>query len=193
MNRAAEFAKYEHCYATLPDYRMGEVRMRDAKKDVRDAFEAGCRSYLDIGCGRGEMLRYAENLGFTEVAGAEVVPELCGGDVFECPIHDLHKLPAQHFDLVTCFDVIEHVLPGDDSELLVQMGRIARKYIALTANNRPSHDPTTGADLHINIKSYREWDLFIREMLECSLFEPAWHVEWLKGKEYVSETWRACR
>lgn len=193
MNRAAEIAKYAHVYQALPDYRMGEARKADARDDLRAAFEHGCRSYLDIGCGRGEMLEYARTLGYTDVAGLEVVPALCGGDVMQCAIHDLHKIPSLHYDLVTSFDVIEHVLPDDDSTLLAQMARIARKYLTVTANNRPSIDPTTGNDLHVNIRDYDAWDLMIRTIWQSTLFEPNYSVERAKNKRYISETWRAWR
>lgn len=187
-DREREADKYKHVYATLPDYRMGDLRAMDARRDVAWSYEAGARSLLDVGCGRGEMLDYAASLGFELVAGAEQVPELCNDRVTECRIDELwEQCPADTYDLVTSFDVLEHLLPGDEIALIVSAGHIARSHIVLTANNRPSVDPTTGADLHINIKTYTEWDRLIRNILEPM----GWTVERMTDKAYVSETWRA--
>lgn len=188
--RLREREKYQHVYAALATYKMGAARMQDAIADLRWAFfDHNCTSMLDVGCGRGEMLGHAELLGFIEVRGAETVPDLCDDHrVIEMPVHRLHEMPEHGFDLVTSFDVLEHLLPGDDELLLLEMGRIASRCVAMTANNRPSVDPTTGADLHINKRPYDQWDRLIRDLLE-----PDWHVERCAGKQYVSETWRAWR
>lgn len=192
--RADERKKYELCYnhPTL-NYGMGGTRMADAIIDLKWALGLDCESYLDIGCGRAEMLEHAEALGFDVARGTEIVNILCDHvRVWHCAIHNLHIMPAaaspDGFDLVTSFDVIEHLLPGDDELLLVEMGRIARHCMAVTANNRPSVDPNTQNDLHINKRPYDEWDRIIRD-----LWEPDWTVERMTDKSYVSETWRAWR
>lgn len=189
--RAVERDKYTTIYGAMPNYRMGAIRMRDAVLDLQWAAALGCLSYLDIGCGRGEMLEHADALGFSTVNGCEIVPDLCGGRVWQCAVDKLHTLPGSDsgagFDFVTSFDVIEHLLPGDDEALVREMGRVAVKCLALTANNRPSVDPATGADLHINKRAYDEWDSLIRSWL------PGWTVTRCGDKEYVSETWRAER
>lgn len=180
--RTAEHRKYHAAYE-LPHYAMGLGRMRDALDDLRALPE--CKgSYLDVGCGRGEMLEKARQLGFgPKIKGVEVVPQLIGGDVVK---GQAHKLPFKDnsFDVVTMFDVIEHLLPGDDELACKEMLRVAKKHILITANNRPSHLPD-GRDLHINIRPYEEWhDLF------CKWFAPA-TVTWIKGpRAYVSEGWR---
>lgn len=188
--RAAECERYERCYNHPTSYYgMGNSRMKDAVIDLKWARKQGCTSYFDIGCGRGEMLDHAEHLGFVPVRGAEVVKILCEDErVAELHVHELHKIPDEQFHLVTSFDVIEHLLPVDDELLIVEMGRIAMKCLALTANNRPSIDPPTQTELHINKRPYEEWDQIIRDILE-----PDWSVERLTGKRYVSETWRAWR
>jgi hypothetical protein len=55
--RAFEHAKYVLSYE-MQSYRMGDHRMADA---VRDLQALPCRgAYLDVSCGRGEMLNHAE-------------------------------------------------------------------------------------------------------------------------------------
>lgn len=189
--RAAEVAKYVHVYGALENYRMGGQRKADALDDLRAAKSIGCKSYLDIGCGRGEMLDTARELGFDRVKGFETVPELveAHADVVGPVLaHEVIEHPARGWDLVTCFDVVEHLVPGDEVALLEGMAHVADRMIVVTANNHKSVDPTTGAILHINIKPYDEWDAVIRAALG-----PDWVVSWRREKRYVSETWQALR
>lgn len=153
--------------------------MKDAVKDLTAIPSRG--SYLDVGCGRGEMLAHAMQLGFSQVQGVEVVPELCGGDVCRGEAYDL-PFGDRAFDVVSMFDVIEHLLPGDDELACKEMERVCKRHILLTANNRPSHLPD-GTDLHINKRPYDEWDGLFREWFSGT-------VTRLDQREYVSAGWR---
>lgn len=179
-DRHAEHLKYQEAYKA-EQYAMGKPRMADAVRDLTDLPNRG--SYLDIGCGRGEMLAHAERAGFDPVQGVEVVPALIDGErVVYGEAHDL-PFEDQSFDVVTLFDVIEHLLPGDDEAVCREMARVARKHIVLTANNRPSK-LKDGTNLHINIRPYEQWDALFREWFPGK-------VMWLKGgRKYVSEGWR---
>jgi SAM-dependent methyltransferase len=178
--RQAEHAKYQRAYS-VPRYAMGGPRMDDAIADLKAIPIRG--SYLDVGCGRGEMLRHAAAMGFSPVFGAEIVPELCDG--VRVIRSEAHALPfADHsFDVVTLFDVIEHLIPGDDELVCRELSRVAAHHILLSANNRESRN-VVGDVLHINRREYAEWDFLFR------LWFPG-HVTWIKGShQYVSETWR---
>lgn len=179
--RLAEQAKYSRAYG-LPTYRMGGGRRTDAERDLRALPSRG--SYLDVGCGRGEMLDLAEALGFETVQGVEVVPELTDGDrVIRAEAHNL-PFADNSFDVISLFDVIEHLLPGDDEAVCRELNRVARKHVLLTANNRPSHLPD-GTDLHINIRDYGEWDGLFAEWFAPGV------VTWIKRPRlHVSEGWR---
>lgn len=68
---------------------------------------------LDVGCGSGSLLVQARSSGF-EVTGQDVSPffiNYCrnthGLNILEGELETLH-LPEASFDVVTCFDVIEH-------------------------------------------------------------------------------------
>lgn len=189
--REIEREKYVHVYDAMGlKYGMGAARMEDAMDDLRWAQARGSQSYLDIGCGRGEMLDFAESLGYLVASGTEIVPELCERmNVCFSHVHQLHAAFGDNcYDFVSSFDVIEHIIPPDDTVLIEQLGRIARYSLALTANNHDSIDPTTGNQLHVNKRPYDEWDAMIRAILE-----PDWAVARMAGKRYVSETWRASR
>ena len=178
-DRAAEHEKYVRCYEQ-ENYRMGRVRMADAVLDLEDL---PCRgSYLDVSCGRGEMLLHADEFGFESAQGTEIVSALIGGRVIRAEVHAL-PFKDSSFDVVSMFDVIEHLIEGDDELACSEMMRVAKKHILITANNHRSFN-RAGDDLHINKKPYIEWDKFFR-----TWFNPQ-KVIWVKNRNYVSEGWR---
>lgn len=178
--RQAEHQKYVRTYRS-PRYRMKVKRMRDATNDLRDLPVRG--AYLDVSCGWGDMLEQAAKLGFSPVMGTEIVPSLIDGH--RVKYAEVQALPfeADSFDVVTMFDVIEHLIPGDDELACKELMRVARHHIVITANNKPSISKPYGDILHINRRQYEVWDkLFGR------WFSPH-KVTWLKG-ERTSEAWR---
>lgn len=185
LARQEEHAKYARAYAA-PGYAMGAARKADACRDLAALPARG--AYLDVGCGRGEMLSFAKSIGFDPVRGVEVVPGLIDGDrVVRGEVHAL-PLPDKSVDVATLFDVIEHLVPGDDARACAELARVARRHVLLTANNRPSHLPD-GTDLHINKRPYEAWDRLFRAWFQDAA--PGARVTWLKGgRSYVSEGWR---
>lgn len=177
--RAAEQAKYPVAYGR-DHYRMGEKRMDDA---VRDLAALSCRgSYLDVGCGRGEMLDQAERLGFVLVRGVEVVQALIDGR--RVLVGEAHELPFgdRTFEVASMFDVIEHLLPGDDEAACRELARVASKHVLLTANDKGSMED--GVELHVNRRPYPEWDRLFRAWFPGS-------VTWLKApRRHASQAWR---
>jgi ubiquinone/menaquinone biosynthesis C-methylase UbiE len=118
------------------------------------------------------------------VQGTEVVPALIDGQ--RVVRAEAHALPFadKSFDVVSLFDVIEHLIPGDDEAVCREMARVSRRHVLITANNKPSFNKA-GDDLHINKRPYEEWDRLFR-----SWFPGA--VHWLTGapRNHVSEGWR---
>ena len=178
--RAAEHEKYARCYK-LPNYRMGARRMMDAALALEALPSRG--SYLDVSTGRGEMLSSAMALGFDPVNGTEVVEAL-----LEPPRvvrAEVHALPFADggFHTVTMFDVIEHLIPGDDELACRELVRVANKHVIVAANNCRGKD-WCGDVLHINIRSYEEWDRLFREW-----FAPH-KVMWVTNEAAFSQIWR---
>jgi ubiquinone/menaquinone biosynthesis C-methylase UbiE len=177
--RVIEHEKYVRAYARS-SYRMSAPRMADA---VRDLAVLPRGSYLDVGCGRGEMLDQADRLGFGPVQGVEVVADLIDGT--RVLRGEAHALPFadQSFDVVSCFDVLEHLIPGDDEGACRELARVARRHVLLTANNRTSQR-AIGQELHINRRPYEEWDALFRAWFPGT-------VTWLTGeRQHPSEAWR---
>ena len=174
-----EIEKYKQVYQH-ENYRMGDARRLYAEQNVRSATDC-CDTYLDVGCGRGEMVRFAENLGYHAI-GLEAVDYLTSKDkVFEGLAWDM-PFKDNSFDLVTMFDVIEHLLPEDTERTLAELRRVAGKQLFITAANYSSK--SLGVELHVNRRSYEEWDKILRKAFEGD------HVEWLPRKHGInSETW----
>ena len=178
--RAAEHDKYTRCY-NLPDYRMGANRMQDAVRILEALPSRG--SYLDVATGRGEMLSAAMSLGFDPVMGTEVVESLL--DHLRVSRAEAHDLPFADgsFHTVTMFDVIEHLIPGDDELACRELARVARDHIIVAANNLQSKNKA-GDVLHINIRPFEEWDSLFREW-----FAPH-KVIWVANENSLSQIWR---
>ena len=159
-DREIEKAKYVEAYKD-PRYKMGDARFGQAKFEI---FQLQPRSsLLDVGCGRGEILDFAAALGFKTMQGLEAVPELTERP--DVMLGDCTALPfaGKSFDHVTMFDVVEHLLPGDDEKALRELCRVARKTVLFTIANNVS--VRNGVELHINLKPFSTWNLLIREWL----------------------------
>lgn len=155
--RSAEIAKYRDAYQN-ESYRMGPERTRAMQHvltqlDVRGAL-------LDVGCGRGELLRMAEAAGFSPVQGTEVVPELLGERVSYAEVHAL-PFPDGAFDVVCCVDVMEHLDPPDTVPALRELRRVAGRRLLISAADYPSQ--WNGVELHVNAKHYDDWRALVTQ------------------------------
>lgn len=175
----AEVRKYDAVYR-LPEYRMGDARRRCAEDNLHSV-GGFCHSLLDVGCGRGEMVRYAQAHGW-RAQGVEAVDYLTDGQnvlwghAWDLPVAD------KSFDLVTLFDVIEHILPEDCDRTLAELARVAKKHLFITAANYSSQ--SLGVELHVNRLPYETWDQIFRAAF------PGAAVEWLPRRHgTASETW----
>lgn len=174
----AEIQKYEKVYQ-VERYKMGDARYQYAKECLESSPFRG--SYLDVGCGRGEMIATAKSLGYKKANGVEVVSYLIGGDVVAGKAWDL-PFKDNEIEVVSLFDVIEHLLYDDMLPTMAELKRVASKQVILTAANYSSK--SLGEELHVNRLPYDEWDRIIREAYAGA------EVEWLPRKHGInSETW----
>ena len=177
-----EKEKYEAIYKR-PGYKMGERRKLHATQIINTWNpENQVKSFLDVGCGRGEILEYAKQKGFrtcgTEIVSYLVNPEksIIYAEADNLPFAD------NSFDYITCLDVIEHLVPGVEIPVFQEFKRVARERILMTIANFPSPG-LNGAELHINIKSYQEWDYILRGIFSDAI------VIWHPRGSNISETW----
>lgn len=162
--RLDEVAQYAKEYQS-PDYKMGKQRLEDVQRLMRMA-PAG--SLLDVGTGRGETLQIAKTLGFSPVAGTEAVPYLAQGDVVHALAHNL-PFPDNSYDVVTCFDVMEHLIEDDLIPAVREMARVAIGTIIISASEIPS--AWRGRELHISRRPAKEWHDLIQRAA------PDWTIE----------------
>ncbi len=152
--RKLEFAKYHRCYQ-VPTYKISDLRLNETREQQLHCYDAGCRTYLDVACGRAETLADAAKIGYTRQQGTEVVDYLLNDNrviYAEC-----HALPFgnNEFDCVSLLDVLEHLLPGDEELAVKEVFRVARKCALLTTNDRPVI--RNGDNLHINLHPLEWW------------------------------------
>ena len=129
MQRSAEVEKYRIAY-DRPGYRMGHRRLVESRHFLSQLPHRG--AYLDVGCGRREMMKAAEGLGFVEVRGLEVVDDLVDMESVFYGCAHANPFGDNAFDIVTMFDVIEHLLPGDDEAACRELARVASRDVILT-------------------------------------------------------------
>ena len=77
--------------------------------------KAGLGKLLDIGCGTGEFLHFAQKLDWLDVEGIEVIPEiaeyasqLTGAKIYTSGFLET-PLPVNSYSVITLWDVIEHL------------------------------------------------------------------------------------
>lgn len=94
------------------------------------------RTVLDIGCGRGEFLRWLGS-GYQRV-GLDFSMYAIAGLEWPCVLGAAERLPfaAASFDLVACFEVLEHVRPANFKATLDEIARVSRKYVLLSVPNQ---------------------------------------------------------
>lgn len=150
--RETEVSKYSELYKD-PSYRMPKHR---ADRIAEILCERPRGTLLDVGTGRGETLDIARLLGYL-VTGTETVqdliearPNVVRGVLPELPFAD------GQFDTVTCFEVIEHLLPKDVMPALRELRRIAKNRIIISAAT--CSDMRGGVELHPSYRREWEWE-----------------------------------
>lgn len=190
-----EVAKYDKLYRENPRYRMGEGRKAAVRKLLAEIQTADPGMLLDVGCGRGEAIDIAEELGY-DPWGSDAAEEVCypagkdssgsWAETVVCCMAWEQPWSAQHFWTVTCWDVLEHLPPEFVERTIKELGRVCGHRLLMSAASKP--DIWDGVDLHISARPYPEWDALIRACL------PDFEVRWRKDSPTgTSEVWEAIR
>lgn len=128
------------------------------KTHGREAIETGFLaelapiSLLDVGCGSNmfanEAMRAMPGL---VAVGADLV---CEDADFIRPAHKLDFAPDGAFDLVTAFDVLEHLLTDEIDAVLDEFRRVSTRFLFSIAHFECDHK---GHRLHMTVQDERWW------------------------------------
>ena len=173
---------YDRCY-DHDNYHLQGARLARVTLDV-EAIPKGS-TYLDVACGRGEMVALARSRG-VHAQGLEFVPKLCEngvlyGDMLSLPFGDATV------DYVSCYDAVEHLEPETVDRALDELFRVARRVLCITTNDKSSM--LNGLQLHLT-REPREWwerKLADRGLLRNATITPGtygrdewhWRIEFL--------------
>ena len=189
--RLAEVAKYDPsdgCGAySLHNYRMTDV-LRDRLERLLDE-GLYTQSYLDVGCGRGESLEIAAELGHGPVVGVEAVPMLANAPNKVKAL--LPNLPFgdRVFGIVSCLDVMEHLIAEDWEASVKELGRVCSGRLLLSISNvEDVTGAALGTVLHISRFPYEQTDGWLRQWLTD------FDVRWRKDLSMPhAEVWECVR
>jgi SAM-dependent methyltransferase len=154
--RETEANQYRELYED-PSYGMSEYRKNVIFQILHDRPTG---ALLDVGTGRGETLEMAQDLGYVTVRGTETVPALCKQDKVLFALLPNLPIGNEAFDTVTCFEVVEHLLPEDVVPALQELARVADHRVIISVCTAP--DIRGGANLHPSARSEAEWEETLR-------------------------------
>jgi len=109
---------------------------------------------LDVGCGKGQFVEWVNSQGIKAVGIDFASGYGIQADILDIPFGD------NSFDIVTAFDVLEHLKPEDLEQGLFEMNRVARRFWLLSigyGSSGKTMDDGTFLKLHPISTKNREW------------------------------------
>ena len=110
-------------------------------------------SLLDVGCGGGQFAEWANRHGIMAIGMDFASGYGLMADLLDIPF------PDNFFDIVTAFDVLEHLKPENLERGLDEMARVAKKWWVISIGYGPSKikTPEGSLDLHLIFARDRNW------------------------------------
>ena len=102
------------------------------------------KSWLDVGCGYNTLINFS----------CPAADQVC--DVLDLPFLD------KRWDLVTAFDVMEHIYPENVDKALQEMRRVSKRF-AYTICYKKAQLEHKGLNAHATIMSREDWHKKIEE------------------------------
>lgn len=133
-------------------------------------------SLVDIGCGWNEFCR---NL--PEQIQAVGVDIACSGADIIAPAWDL-PFANGAFDLLTCFDALEHIAENRIPEVFTEFARVSRQWL-FSISYRPSRRLFQGQNLHATVQPEKWW---------ICMIESCGGIVQQQGR-YLFGTWKVCQ
>jgi SAM-dependent methyltransferase len=160
---------YDAYNAEYYSERVASKSKRHMMKYMKFLQKGSTLKMLDVGCGEGYYVRDAMNEGINaygidisthaiENALAEVKDRITFGSITEIPFAD------EEFDIMTAFDVIEHIDPKYTSNMVEEIRRVLKPDGIIIITTPNSNFGSWVFDLtHINVRPPRFWKLIFEE------------------------------
>jgi len=147
-----EKQKYEGLYSD-PKTKNRYGRTNHGKHAIPYVLESGCKSLLDVGCGHNNFVNNLK-IQSPEIKGVGV--DFAGewADITCCAT----KMPFvdKEFDMLTAFDMMEHLTPVQVDSVLKEMNRVSKNFI-FSISYVPSVWKWQGKTLHPTVRSEEWW------------------------------------
>ena len=148
---------------------------------------------LDVGCAFGYSSKVLETLGYETCAidlskwGAKQAKSYNNGDFLVCDAQTILPFKAMSFDLIICFDVLQHL--QSPQRAILNMLEACHGTLVCTTPNRAVEKPVRKItrdfdETHINVKSPSEWKKAIEGKTDYKL---------LKAETYLDLTARLAK
>jgi SAM-dependent methyltransferase len=135
---------------------------------------------LDVGCAYGFAKQVLTGLGYDTCGvdistyGTKQGKTLGDSQFVVCDAQTNMPFTAETFDLVTCFDVLEHL--SFPEKALVNMFNVCKGTLVCTTPNRKVEKPIRILmrdydETHINVKSPLQWENSITKLLDYKAFK----------------------
>lgn len=189
-----EIVKYDHLFATNERYNANE---RHPRYDIAERFLSRCgdvRRVADIGTGRGVLLERLRRRGY-QVFGVEpsrvALKALKSRFVVSGTCSEI-PYASDIFNVVFCLDVLEHIPETLTLESLRELSRVTKEYAIISVADH--EDVVEGLVLHINLRSYADWeqcisgcfDVLDRELLRSKTYPERTAMVYLCRKRRMS-------
>ena len=156
MTTSTEREKYEGIYNSASGKRYGHKN--HGKNFIPFIKEWQPKSLVDIGCGYNEFVKETKLLGIDSI-----------GVDFACRdadiIADAKNLPFENkkFDVLTSFDMLEHLLPSEVKIVLKEFSRVSNRFV-FSISYQPSVWKWKGQTLHPTVMPEEWWICRIVEL-----------------------------
>jgi ubiquinone/menaquinone biosynthesis C-methylase UbiE len=111
-------------------------------------------SVVDIGCGQNQMIVELRERGMVKATGVD----------FACPLADelcditvKTKFKDDEFDVLTSFDMMEHLHPDDVDGAIEEMKRISKRFVMTISSRASNALGMKGEQLHLIMKPSEWW------------------------------------
>ena len=166
--------------AGLVERHILEVLQWASKGKPEDLLNGKDKKALDVGCAYGFTTRILAGLGYNTCGvdistyGTKQGKNLSDSQFVVCDAQTNMPFTAETFDLVTCFDVLEHLIFPEKA--IVNMFNVCKGTLVITTPNRKVEKPIRLLmrdydETHISVKSPLQWENSITEILDYKAFK----------------------